>query len=101
MNGAERREHARNTSPYLVVRFGSGEFTTQNWSYGGMLVSGYSGDLGAGSLVTIDGMGVADGSVEDTNIKARVVRADANSGTLALTFLDIDQTGYAILAALK
>jgi len=101
MTGEERRGHPRLISPYLVVHFGGGEYTTQNWSFGGMLITGYAGELSAGSLLTIEGLGAGDGPVAKTSTKARVVRADPNSGTLALTFLDIDTECYAILADLQ
>lgn len=96
--GDDRRKHARQSDPYLVVRFGGGEYSSVNWSYGGMQVSGYTGDLRTGALVTIDSMGPAGGPVEPARINARVVRVDAATGLLALAFLDIDLAAHTMLS---
>jgi hypothetical protein len=98
MTVTEKRQHPRHTDPYLVVRFGGGEYSSENWSFGGMLISGYSGDLSPGGLVSITGLGPAGGPVEDVRIQARVVRVDPAAGHLALNFLDIDQVAYAMLS---
>ena len=93
----ERRTETRQNDPYLVVHFGGHDYTSVNWSFGGMLVGGYSGDLGPGALVTIVAMAVGEEAPQAVSVSARVVRVDRDSGHLALNFFDIDAIAFAQL----
>lgn len=96
--GGDRRQQARQGDPYLVIRFAGHDYTSVNWSFGGMLVSGYYGDMGPGALVTITAMAVGEEPAQAVTVSARAVRADRESGHLALNFLDIDTVAYGLLA---
>lgn len=98
MRTSERRIHSRRDEPYLVVSFNGHDYTSASWSFGGMLVSGYYGDLGLGALISIVSMAVGDEPAQAVKVHARVVRADSDSGHLAVTFLDIDAAAYGLLA---
>lgn len=95
----ERREYSRYDSPYLIVQIGGMDYSSVNWSYGGMMVTDYAGDLRAGALLDITRMGPVERKQESVSIKARVVRADPASGLLAISFLHIDQAAYDMLSS--
>ena len=94
---SERRAQARQSDPALRVRFSATDHVTTDWSFGGMLLTDYAGPLGAGALLTITAMALGDEPLSIVRVKARVVRADPASRQLALTFLDVDETAYALL----
>ena len=98
--GKERRRHARVASPVLAVSLGGQTLETEDWSLGGFLAGGYTGELGAGSLLTIDAVGPAGGDMTPSEIRARVIRVGPETRQLAVTFLDVDEQGYAVLETL-
>lgn len=97
-SNSERRIHSRHDEPFLVVQFNGHDYTSVSWSFGGMLVGGYYGDLRPGALLTIVSMAVGDEPAQAVKVSARVVRADGDSGHLALSFLDIDTAAYGVLS---
>ena len=61
------------------------------------MIRGYGGPLSAGALLSVTGLGPTGGKVTAVEIRARVNRADAEAGQLALTFLDLDTPAYEFL----
>ena len=95
----ERRHHLRLGEPMLLLRFGGQVYAARNWSLGGALIEG-GGGLGAGALLTVDALGTDEHDLLETRIPARVVRADPSGGWISVSFLALDDSAYAVLAAL-
>ncbi len=93
----ERRRHKRSKPSKIVLSINGKKYPTHNLSIGGSLISGYDGPLSAGALFTVAGIGPVGGKVTAVKIRARVNRAAAGTGQLALTFLEIDTPAYEIL----
>jgi len=93
-----RRLHERISDPEIKLKIAGKTYMSINWSLGGFLVEGYEGGLTTGSLLYIEGMGsVSAKKMTKVAVSARVVRADADAGHLALNILDIDSAAYAVL----
>lgn len=93
----ERRRHKRSKTPEIALSIDGKKYPTRNLSIGGSSISGYDGPLSAGALFTVAGIGPVGGKVTTVKIRARVNRADAGAGQLALTFLELDTSAYKIL----
>lgn len=102
-SGREKRVHPRVDTPFLAVKIDGEVYRTVNWSMGGMLIDGYGGRLTAGALLTVEALGNGGGNLRAVNIRARVTRSerkDSHPGEcrLAVTYLDLDDEAYAVLA---
>ena len=93
----ERRRHKRSKIPEIALSIDGKQYPTHNLSIGGSLIRGYEGLLSAGALLSVTGLGPTGGKVTTVEIRARVNRADADAGQLALTFLELDPPAYEIL----
>ena len=93
----ERRRHKRQKSRDIAIKFDGKKYNTADLSIGGTLIGGYDGPLSAGALLTVTEIGPAGGKMKKVTIRARVNRADAGAGQLALTFLELDTSAYEIL----
>jgi hypothetical protein len=96
-----KREHERVSDPAIRMQIGSKIYSSINWSLGGVLIEGYEGGLSTGSLLSITELGLGRGVMTMVNVRARVIRADAEASYLALQMLEIDQSAYAILQKLQ
>ena len=91
----ERRSDKRLQSPGLEISLDDGSYQTKNWSLGGVLVEDYYGSLAPGDEV--------DGTVQllpDTSshpFKAVVVRRETAVGHLALSFIELSESAFALL----
>lgn len=93
-----RRMHGRISDPEIKLKIAGRVYVSANWSLGGFLIEGYEGGLTTGSLLSIEGIGsVSAKKMTKVAVSARVVRADAGAGHLALNILDIDTAAYAVL----
>jgi hypothetical protein len=54
VRGAERRRDRRLPLPLFTVRLDGQTYQTLNWSLGGLLIEGYSGERAGGETVQID-----------------------------------------------
>ena len=54
VRGAERRRDRRLPLPLFTVRLDGTVYQTLNWSLGGLLIEGYSGERAAGEAVQIE-----------------------------------------------
>jgi hypothetical protein len=54
LRGAERRRDRRLPLPIFTVRLDGVTYQTLNWSLGGLLIEGYTGDRMGGDTVQID-----------------------------------------------
>jgi hypothetical protein len=54
VRGAERRRDRRLPLPIFTVKLDGVSYQTMNWSLGGLLIEGYTGDRMAGDTVQID-----------------------------------------------
>jgi len=96
--GENRRLHERISDPEIRLKIAGRIYESINWSLGGFLVEGYEGGLTTGSLLSIEELGSAYAkNMTKVAISARVIRADAEAGHLALNILDIDTAAYAVL----
>ncbi len=93
----ERRRHERSKISKIALSIDGKQYPTRNLSIGGSLISDYDGPLSAGALFAVSGIGPTGGEVTAVDIRARVNRADADAGQLALTFLELDIPAYEIL----
>jgi hypothetical protein len=64
------------------------------------MIEGYGGGLGPGALLTIDGVGSGDRGLQETSVRARVVRAEPAANRLSVGFLSLDGNAYGVLAEL-
>lgn len=99
-NREERRRHARQEETALTIAFDGASYVIRSWSLGGFMVEDYEGRLSPGALFTVESVGGADGEMWPVAIRSRVVRADAFSRRLMVSFLDIDDRGYHVLQTL-
>jgi hypothetical protein len=78
----ENRRHKRFAKPTLVITFGGRKLPTVNWSEGGVLLGGYTGNVSIGAKHRI----VLRLEERDLpNCEARIVRRVAQQG-IALTY---------------
>ncbi|HET6160764.1 MAG TPA: PilZ domain-containing protein [Dongiaceae bacterium] len=54
VRGAERRRDRRLPLPLFTVRLDGATYQTLNWSLGGLLIEGYTGERAAGDAVQVD-----------------------------------------------
>ncbi len=100
-DGQDQRRHARVADPDMRLKIGGKTYRSVNWSLGGILVDNYQGELSAGSLLTITEIGpVGARKMTTVDIRARVIRADAGAGYLAVQIFEIDTPAYAVFQEL-
>jgi len=95
--GREQRAHRRQERPILRLKIGAKTYRSHNWSLGGILVDAGDDNLTPGSLLSITELGRDKDKMTSVSIKARIVRADPETGRLAVSFLEIDRAAYAVL----
>lgn len=100
----DRRQYPRKTGQ-ICLRINGVVYHTAEWSYGGFLLEDSRNRLSTGALVQIDALISEDdyrlaGTPVPADIRARVVRADAEKGVTALSVLKMDDAGYRVLSAL-
>ncbi|NQU59672.1 MAG: PilZ domain-containing protein [Rhodospirillales bacterium] len=93
----ERRNDKRTKSTDIAITVDGKDYSTQNLSVGGAMINGYVGNLSAGALLAVTGVGPATGKVQKVDIQARVNRAIPDASQLVLTFLAVDEKAYEIL----
>ncbi len=99
-DGSDKRRHERVADPDMTLKIGGKTYRSVNWSMGGILVDNYDGELSAGSLLTITEIGPISENMTAVDIRARVIRADAASGHLAMQILEIDTPAYGVFQEL-
>ena len=91
VRGADARRDRRVVYPLLTVRIEGLDYTSVNWSLGGMRLRGYlrreRGERISGSF-QINGRGAV------FLFKATVVRVDVQAGEFALNLIDLDRASY-------
>jgi len=90
----DNRRDKRLPLPIFSIRVGGLVCDTLNWSLGGLLVSGYTGNDKADDLIEVDV------KIKDTDgdfalkVNARVVRVDSRSQQIALRFEEMSPLIY-------
>jgi hypothetical protein len=91
------RDHRRDKRlplPVFTIRLDGLVCDTLNWSLGGLLVSGYTGNHKADDLLNVD-IKIKDTSGDYAmKITARVVRVDRKAETIALRFEEMSPLIY-------
>ncbi len=90
----DNRRDKRMPLPVFTIRLDGLVCDTLNWSLGGLLVSGYSGQHKADDLITVD-IKIKDTSGDFAmKITARVVRVDHKAEQIALRFEEMSPVIY-------
>lgn len=86
-----RRRNRRNIMPAVQVDLDGVEYTTVDWSLGGVLIGPYDGHLGVGHHVQIMLIATVGGALRRHQIAGEIARRDYGQQQLAVRFERIDQ----------
>ncbi len=93
----DQRRHERTEVPVLTVTVDGVVYEAVNWSFGGVLITGYEGNLTVGSLFDVTEFGTMGRRMDAVDVRARVTRTNPDYGELVVTFLDLDGRAYKLL----
>ena len=93
VRGAERRRDRRLPLPLFSVRLDGVVYQTLNWSLGGLLIEGYSGERAAGDTVQIDIKAKDSAADFRMKIAVKVIRAVPGE-SIALQFEAMSEAIY-------
>ena len=85
VRGAERRRDRRLPLPIFTVRLDGVTYQTMNWSLGGLLIEGYTGERAAGDIVQIEIKAKDNTADFRMRIAVKVIRVQPGE-TIALQF---------------
>lgn len=96
-----RRRNQRVAQPTLHFVMGGEEYEARDWGLGGFSATTPGvADLGVGDAIRIDAMLLPDGSCEELNIEARIVRAPPQAADVAVEFMVLDDKAFRLLERL-
>ncbi len=93
----DQRRHERTAVPVITVTVDGALYEAVNWSFGGLLIKGYEGNLTPGSLFDITEIGTVGREMNAVDVRARVTRTSPGDKELVVTFLDLDGRAYELL----
>ena len=96
-----RRRNQRVAQPTLHFVMGGEEYEARDWGLGGFSSTTPGGaDLAAGDPIRICALLLPDGSCEELNIEARIVRAPPQAEDVAVEFMVLDDKAFRLLERL-
>jgi hypothetical protein len=90
----QKRRDRRLSSPKIFVVIEGCSYETEDWSCGGVLIKGYSGELEEHEAVIVEGIGPMGGDVFQVKVKAKVARLGPEKNTLAVVFKGLDENVF-------
>ena len=94
----ERKNRRVDTS--IQVKLDGKVYHAKDWSFGGILVEGYEGDLKPGYETRVQAVGLPDGGLAAINLLCRVVRVIPARKQLALAFDALSERAYDVFEGL-
>lgn len=95
VSARNRRRNQRVARPVLHFVMGGEEYEARDWSLGGFAATKPgAADLAAGDPIQITAVLLPDGSCEQVDITARVVRAPPQAAEVAVEFLLLDDKAF-------
>ena len=95
MGRREMRRNRRAARPHLRVEIGGGEFDVMNWSLGGVLVAAGEAAFTFTAGAVLPGVLKRGTDPDRVEFTASVIRADTDTGQLALMFEALDEGLFA------